>query len=62
MTSIFKLIFRDFDPPATVESAGVRPAPGAVTVDDLPTLRRDFAHLAQLAENRRQSSGPSALS
>lgn len=54
VTSIFRLLFPGFDPPPTVESAGVRPASEHVAVEDIPILKRDFARLAQLSATRRE--------
>lgn len=56
MTSVFRLIFKNFDPPATVDSAGVRPASEHVGVEDIPTLKRDFAHLAAVSRERMRKS------
>lgn len=58
MTSIFRLIFKNFDPPATVESAGVRPATEHVAVSDIPRLKEDFARLAQISSTRPEASRP----
>lgn len=58
MTSLFRLISRTFDPPATVENAGVRPSEEHVAVSDLPAVEEDFRRLAQsVAEAPARNSG-----
>lgn len=57
MTSVFRLISRNFDPPATVENAGVRPAQDPVAVTDLPAVEADFDHLSKLSEDYAANEG-----
>jgi hypothetical protein len=51
MTSIFRIFFRDFQPPATVENLGATPVP-APAVKDLAEFDRDIEELFDRGQER----------
>lgn len=53
MTSIFRLIFKDFDPPPTVESASVTPSPFRLSRAQMPQLKAELANLRRITRERR---------
>ncbi len=56
MASVFRILFPDFAPPATVENAGARPVPSPV-IDDPEEYDREIEEAFERAEEKLADTG-----